>query len=601
MEILKKKESPTTAQGGGAAVQTTVAWKPRRKKRVWPAVIAVIAVIGLVVYIATPKAGAGMVKSEGENLVRQDMKSTIAVSGNVSSDSSENIFAKQAYRLATVEVEVGDKVKAGQVIATLDSTDLEDQIEQASLSLTAAQRAAMDKVHNAQVEEANAIANLSSGHNAQLLTAQDGVIRAKASLDSAQREYDQALENLSNGQNGTILPAENAMINAMNTYEKAKEDLKKSQSDYDSRNSDVIVKAKNEYETAKAQLDKAKEAYNANATKEITEAYESAKAAVANAEMAMSKSITTAEKALNDEKTSLDDKKRAYDQARENFEAAVSSADSSVERLKETLDSAQHAYDAAVITLEATKTSVNQSVEQVARSASSTAIATDFSADEYKLLSLKSKLDDCTIKAPIDGTITQRNADVGKLPETTLFVIDDTTKLTATAKVKEYHIANIALGMPVTITADGAGGQEYTGTVSKIAPSATSDANSKTPLFEVEVSVNNPDEKLKIGMTAQMEIETDQRTNVLSVRYESLGADAQGNTIVYVLENPDPKTGAYTARAIPVTTGLQTDMYVEVTGEGLTEGMLIASYITGVSDGAKVMVPAAPGAVAAAK
>ena len=64
-----------------------------------------------------------------------------------------------------------------------------------------------------------------------------------------------------------------------------------------------------------------------------------------------------------------------------------------------------------------------------------------------------------------------------------------------------------------------------------------------------------------------------------------LAEDEGGNDIVYVAE----KSGeGYTVKSVPVTLGLETDSMVEVTGDGLTDGMLIIENTEKVSDGMTV-------------
>jgi len=118
--------------------------------------------------------------------------------------------------------------------------------------------------------------------------------------------------------------------------------------------------------------------------------------------------------------------------------------------------------------------------------------------------------------------------------------------------------------------------------------------------YNVVISVANTDLKLKPGMTANVEIVTDFRQNVLKVPNEALrikmpaGGKSPGKTgnssngqAVWVLEKNGP------AR-IPVTTGITDGEYTEITSGGVSEGQKVVIEILAASGDAKRM-PRGPG------
>jgi hypothetical protein len=89
-------------------------------------------------------------------------------------------------------------------------------------------------------------------------------------------------------------------------------------------------------------------------------------------------------------------------------------------------------------------------------------------------------------------------------------------------------------------------------------------------------------------MSAKLNIVTDSRQAVFAVPYGALAEDADGNTIIYAIdenaasgETSGTATEGSSRYAIPVTTGLETDYYVEISaadtsgGTGLKDGLLI--------------------------
>lgn len=80
--------------------------------------------------------------------------------------------------------------------------------------------------------------------------------------------------------------------------------------------------------------------------------------------------------------------------------------------------------------------------------------------------------------------------------------------------------------------------------------------------------------------------------NVLTVTYDSLTTDENGNDAVYIAEKGDD--GIWRARLVRVQIGLETDYEIEVISSELKAGMLVLTDTTLLSDGAVVMVNEEP-------
>ncbi len=79
---------------------------------------------------------------------------------------------------------------------------------------------------------------------------------------------------------------------------------------------------------------------------------------------------------------------------------------------------------------------------------------------------------------------------------------------------------------------------------------------------------NRKDSGLLIGLSAKVEIILSQVTDVYAVPYDAVGTDENGGSVVYA------RSGGETEfTAIPVETGMETDYYIEISGEGLSDGM----------------------------
>lgn len=108
------------------------------------------------------------------------------------------------------------------------------------------------------------------------------------------------------------------------------------------------------------------------------------------------------------------------------------------------------------------------------------------------------QLRDTVLKAPLDATVMNRSIEKGTLVAsgTLAFVLADLSTVKAVFGVPDFMLPRIKPGDAVPITVEGLGGETLTGTVSSVAPSA----DPKSRVFDVEVSIHNPGQRLKDGM-----------------------------------------------------------------------------------------------------
>jgi HlyD family secretion protein len=125
------------------------------------------------------------------------------------------------------------------------------------------------------------------------------------------------------------------------------------------------------------------------------------------------------------------------------------------------------------------------------------------------------------IKAPADGIVLSRSVEVGQtvtsgLQTPTLFVIArDLSTMQVNASVDESDIGRVATGQPVTFTLDAYGTEVFTGKVTEVRLQPVVANNVVT--YTTIITVPNPGEKLKPGMTATVRIEAARDDNALRV------------------------------------------------------------------------------------
>lgn len=194
-----------------------------------------------------------------------------------------------------------------------------------------------------------------------------------------------------------------------------------------------------------------------------------------------------------------------------------------------------------------------------------------------------------TITSPIDGTVISKSVEEGQTvaasfntPE--LFTIaKDLTNMQVVADVDEADIGGVKEGNRVTFTVDAYPDDTFEGIVKQVRLQATTTNNVVT--YEVVISAQNADLKLKPGLTANVTIFTQERAGVLAVPNKALRftptketvgkdmkiVDCKGKNKVWTLDGK-------TLTAHPVSIGQSDGMHTEIT-KGLKAGQKIVSEI----------------------
>lgn len=137
-----------------------------------------------------------------------------------------------------------------------------------------------------------------------------------------------------------------------------------------------------------------------------------------------------------------------------------------------------------------------------------------------------------TILSPIDGKVVQLNAREGEvvIPGTMnvagsmIAVIADMSEILVEAEVGETEVVGIHTGLAAKVKVDAVPEKEYAGHVSEIGASAAVHAGSSEGIryFKVKVAIDNPDARLRPGMSAQVSIVTQTEGNALTVPIQSV-------------------------------------------------------------------------------
>jgi HlyD family secretion protein len=147
-------------------------------------------------------------------------------------------------------------------------------------------------------------------------------------------------------------------------------------------------------------------------------------------------------------------------------------------------------------------------------------------------------LEHTTITSPIDGVVVSRDVNVGQtvaasLSAPTLFTIaKDLTQMQVIANIDQADIGLVEQAKSVKFSVDAFPGKDFDGKLQQMRLNPQNVQNVVT--YNVVIDVNNPEQKLKPGMTANLTITIDERNNVLKVPNSALRftpTDASGQRI----------------------------------------------------------------------
>lgn len=145
--------------------------------------------------------------------------------------------------------------------------------------------------------------------------------------------------------------------------------------------------------------------------------------------------------------------------------------------------------------------------------------------DRLSLADYEQQLEYCKVFAPMDGTITARNVQIGMIIAsginnigggTTVLTLSDLSHIYVLASVDESDIANVDVGQKVVVEADAHKNEKFIGKVVRIAAKGTTTSNVVT--FEVKIEiVSDNKNKLKPEMTTNVEIISAEKNDILII------------------------------------------------------------------------------------
>jgi len=372
----------------------------------------------------------------------------IVARGVVESTERRGVYTNLGQTIEVVNVEVGDRVTEGQVLAILDTMDIKLAIAQQQAIIESARQSGQIAVADSLRMINEASANLAQNTNVHVVSAQATLSSAQSALDMARQSYEEALRDYREGSNPQIQNAQSFL------------------------------------RTARVELE-AREREHDNIR------------VLANGGIASQEELRMAQ-------TAVVHARNQYNDARTSYNTAVEFQQRQIDQLRIGLQAATTAHQSAQGVQRAAQTAAQQEIARLRTHTQATEVSANLEHLELALEQLERLLEDSTITAPISGTITEVIAREGAIGLGPLFVIEDTNNLRIITSFREYDLANITTGTELTITSPATGDAVYYGVITRINPAAI--PHSPVAEFEAEVAVVSVDTDLRIGMNTRLNI-----------------------------------------------------------------------------------------------
>jgi len=493
-------------------------------------------------------------------VTKGDVVDLVSVTGTVISAKEIDLEFEKAGKIKTIGVEVGSQVTIGQVLVRLDNAELNAEFQASQAALEIAQAKLDQTLAGTRPEDIQV-------YQAAVTKAEVDVTNEKQALIDVQVEADNDLEETYRDALDAVKTAYTVADKALLiTYVEIRESYFKGSSQIDFNVQEKEDIAENDLSLAENYLEAAEaDAHYENidlALTKMNKALTSIRSALAYLRSALddpsvSSIVSSAdETSVNTERTNIDGELVNITSAKQAINSTKITNQTNINTVQSNLETAEAALKKAQDELIAKQAGPRQEDIDLAQAQVRQAQA--------NLRQVQEKINKSILKAPVAGVITAIEKEVGEMAQANQTIVSmiGSGYFQIEANVSETEIAKVSINDLVDMTLDALGPDErFTGRIIKINPAETVVSGviyyKVTSVFEAE------DERIKSGMTVNLDIQTAQKENVLSLPYYLI-KERDGQKYVLVLENKK-----IIEKNIKI--GLEGEAGVEII-EGLIEG-----------------------------
>ncbi len=531
-----------------------------------------------------------------KNVIRE-----VSITGRVKAAENIDLAFERSGKISGVNAKIGDKVSAGQILTSIDDTDIRSQL--------AGSRAQLDNT-NAQLGQYEAALEREKTKLDELLrgTRPEEIKIAETAVNNAQNALADAKTNLENVKNKTLSDTDQVFDGAINAAAKSinvasnslftitdiqfahfnnykQEDLRIAETKanavsallggenagYWSREAIGQLNGGAKATVQSAQLNPTEKNIN-GALSGLKTALDKVKTALDA--IPLSSELTAAENTnLSAEKSNINAEITTITAKQKSIDVQQTANNNSISAAQMSINTAQNSLSSAIDNLALKKAGATQdqisTQEALIKQAAANIVSqkAQIKQAEANVNNYEIQLTKSAIKSPINGIITKQDAKIGEIisPNLTVVSIMSENKFQIEANVAEVDITKIKIGNDAKITLDAYGSDiPFQAKIISVDPAEI--IIEGVPTYKVILLLTEKNDQLKSGMTANINILAQFKENVIAIPQRAITIKDTGNKTVQILLEGD------TPKEVPVKTGLRgSDGNIEIT-EGINEG-----------------------------
>ena len=190
--------------------------KKKKGKKKW----IVIGIVVVLIVIMMFSCGTASTTTLYEEVAAQkrDIVTYLEFSGNVEAVNSANVYSDASAKVLEVKVKEGDKVQAGDVIAVLDSSDIEYNIAKSEIALEQSKKSNEYNIRDTQNNLENLEEQIALGLNSSINNAQKSLITAQENYQDAADTYNEAVLKYEADETDAIVSAKKNLLSTQLSY-----------------------------------------------------------------------------------------------------------------------------------------------------------------------------------------------------------------------------------------------------------------------------------------------------------------------------------------------------------------------------------------------
>lgn len=460
---------------------------------------------------------------------KADINQEVSVTGKVKPASSANLAFEKSGKVVRIDISIGDQVYVGQVLMVQDNADTVAQLAQAEAKLAELQKGTRaEEVQVEEVKVANAKSSLADAKKNLVDKIQDSYAKAD---DAIRNKSDQFFNNPKTS---------NPLLSFTPSNTQLKSDLEWQRTLIETK----LVAWKNSVDGTSVMSDMDSKLKEASDNMSVINSFLEKAASAVNS-LLPSSTLT---------QTTIDGWKADMSTSRTNVNTSINALSVAEEKMR-------------------TATSSLTLAEQNLTLAKAGTVSEQIKAQEAVVAQYEAQLAKTILRSPINGIITERDVELGEIVTANANIVSviSEAQFEIETNIPEADIAKIKIGNTARVTLDAYGSDtQFPAVVTKINPAETVIEGVST--YKTTLQFVNKDNRIRSGMTANLDIVTAQKSGVLVVPQRAVSGKG-GEKFILVNEG-DAKSPVERK----VTTGLKgTNGEIEIIS-GAQEGEMVVGY-----------------------